>query len=176
MGGSIGVHSQVDEGSVFWIELPLPYIGEKASIIEPIDVEYPTVDTQPIKTENLKVLVVDDILPNQLVARKLIEKHGHKVDVAGDGLQAVQAVQNKQYDLVFMDIRMPELDGLEATRRIRALPDPVSEVMIIAMTANALKEDVEECLQAGMDDFVAKPIDRDKLRMALEKASGFTRG
>jgi CheY-like chemotaxis protein len=111
----------------------------------------------------MHILVVEDVIPNQLVARKLIEKIGHTVDIAENGLEAVKAVKRNRYDLVFMDMRMPEMDGLAATRAIRDLGGRYRQLPIIAMTANATAEDRSACLDAGMNDFVSKPINRVQL-------------
>jgi CheY-like chemotaxis protein len=112
---------------------------------------------------SLRILLAEDHLINQRLAVALLEKEGHRVEVADNGLLALEAVQDGGFDLVLMDIQMPELDGLEATRRIRALPEPVGRIPIIAMTANAMKGDDQTCLAAGMNDYLPKPIDRGQL-------------
>jgi CheY-like chemotaxis protein len=116
----------------------------------------------------LRILVAEDSIPNQQVAKAILERLGHSVDVAANGSEALQAVQHITYDLVLMDMQMPEMDGLEATRRIRALDLPAARVPIIAMTANALPRDVERCIEAGMNDFVAKPVNRARLISAID--------
>jgi len=116
----------------------------------------------------LRILVAEDSIPNQQVAKAILERLGHSVDVAANGSEALQAVQHITYDLVLMDMQMPEMDGLEATRRIRALDLPAARVPIIAMTANALPRDVELCIEAGMNDFVAKPVNRARLISAID--------
>ena len=93
----------------------------------------------------LRVLVVDDSPPNQKIATLMLEKMGHRVDVAANGEEAVETLRTLPYDLVFMDVQMPVMDGYEATGVIRSLPDPVGKVTIIAMTANAMKGDEEKC-------------------------------
>ncbi len=103
-------------------------------------------------------LLVEDNKANQLYAVALLRNGGHRVDVAANGLEAVQALRRQSYDVVLMDIQMPEMDGVEATRRIRALPKDAARVPIIAMTANAVKGDRERYLEAGMDDYLAKPV------------------
>lgn len=115
-----------------------------------------------------RVLVAEDNAVNQKVARKMLEKLGYRVDIAADGIQAIERLQAQTYRLVFMDVQMPRLDGLEVTRRVRDEFD--EQPHIIAMTANALVEDRSACLSAGMDDFVAKPVRLDDVRAALERA------
>jgi len=117
---------------------------------------------QPV-AQSLRLLVVDDSPPNQKIATMMLEKMGHRVDVAANGEEAVEAVRTLPYDLVFMDVQMPVMDGYEATDKIRSLPDPMRKVTIVAMTANAMKGDEEKCLQAGMDGYLSKPINSNKL-------------
>ncbi len=116
------------------------------------------------------VLLVEDNLINQKVAVRLLERMGCTVEVADDGLAAVECVQRSSYDVVFMDCQMPGMDGFEATRRIRALDGPAAGLRITAMTANAMAGDRERCLQAGMDDYLSKPIDPFALRQAVVDA------
>lgn len=117
----------------------------------------------------LRVLVVEDNPINQQVAVGLLSKLGHRADVADDGAEAVTLVERGDYDLILMDMQMPRMDGLTATGIIRALPEPKSRVTIVAMTANAMEGDRETCLAAGMDDYLAKPIDRHRLFAVLDR-------
>ena len=117
----------------------------------------------------LKILVVEDNTVNQEVARRLLSADGHLVDVVDDGLQAVRSVLEGTYDLVFMDVQMPVMDGLEATARIRAATGPASRTPIVAMTANVMSGFSRECMEAGMDDYISKPIDRKELEAQLRK-------
>ncbi|MEP4380794.1 MAG: PAS-domain containing protein [Alphaproteobacteria bacterium] len=124
------------------------------------------------KMQSMRILLVEDNAVNQMLASAILKKAGHKIEVAVDGVEAVAAVRDQPFDAVLMDIQMPEMDGLEATRRIRALDDPdQSNIYIIAMTANALMGDREKCISAGMNDYLPKPIDQKKLLAALGKAS-----
>ena len=116
----------------------------------------------------LSILLAEDNAVNQKLALRLLANMGYAADVAHDGLQAIAALESKAYDLVLMDVQMPELDGLEATRRIRARwPD--LGVRIVAMTANAMAGDRDACLAAGMDDYVSKPVRPAELATALER-------
>jgi len=118
------------------------------------------------------ILLVEDSPANQLVARAHLVKAGYRVDIAGSGGEAVAAVEETPYHLVLMDVQMPGMDGLEATRAIRALPGRGARVPIVAMTANAMQGDRDRCLAAGMDDYVAKPVRREDL---LGKVRDWTR-
>jgi len=115
----------------------------------------------------LHILVAEDNPVNQLVMTRLLQKRGHTVQIVGDGRCAVAAVASEEFDLVFMDVQMPELDGLGAARQIRVMPGVESRVTIIALTANAMQGDKQDCLDAGMDDYVAKPIDPRELDRVL---------
>ena len=118
--------------------------------------------------KDIKLLLVEDNMINQRVATALIDKAGIKVDVAGDGIEALEALQNNHYSLVFMDVQMPRMDGLMATQEIRGTLK-MKELPIIAMTANAMKGDKEMCLNAGMNDYLSKPIKPNELFEILEK-------
>lgn len=115
----------------------------------------------------LSLLVVEDNKINQLLAMTLLRKAGHDVEIATNGKEGVEALRNQSFDVVLMDMQMPEMDGLEATRVIRGLPDERARTPIIAMTANALASDQKLCLDAGMDDYLAKPIDPKALHEKL---------
>jgi CheY-like chemotaxis protein len=116
----------------------------------------------------LRILLAEDNAINQKLALRLLERMGYRADVAGNGLEALEALRRQTYDVVLMDVQMPEMDGLEATRIIC---DEWADrrPRIIAMTANAMKEDREKCLEAGMDDYVSKPIRVQELVEALSK-------
>ncbi len=112
---------------------------------------------------SLRILVAEDNIVNQQVAKGLLEKLGHRVDVAANGHEALEALKRIPYDLLFMDMQMPEMDGLQATRAIRKLGGDLGRTPIIAMTANALKEAQDQCFEAGMNDYLSKPVNRNKL-------------
>ena len=118
---------------------------------------------------NLRILVAEDHLVNQALFRSILEKMGHSVDVAADGREAVDMAKSTDYDLVFMDIQMPNMNGLQATERLREIG---IRVPIVAVTANAIKEDIDKCLEIGMDDFLTKPFKKKDLEPVLLKWAG----
>lgn len=117
----------------------------------------------------LSILVAEDNLVNQMVARGCLEKLGHGIEFANNGNEAIEAVTNKDYDLVFMDVQMPKCDGYQATRAIRDLKGVKSEIPIVAMTANAMQGDREKALLAGMNDYIAKPVSTEKIAEVIEQ-------
>ena len=117
----------------------------------------------------LRILLAEDNAVNQKVALRLLERMGYRADVAANGLEALAALQRQPYDVVLMDVQMPEMDGLEASRRIKQNWPPAPEPRIIAMTANAMQGDREKCLAAGMDDYITKPIRTEALVAALSQ-------
>ena len=125
--------------------------------------------TETVARSSTRVLVVDDNPVNQKVAVKMLEKLGCRVDLAGNGMEALAAVCRHQYPLVFMDCQMPDLDGLETTRLLRSQEKPGEHLPVIAMTANAMEGDRESCLKAGMDDFISKPIITSDLKKILAR-------
>ncbi|MGB0750104.1 MAG: response regulator, partial [Magnetospiraceae bacterium] len=131
---------------------------------------------RPVRAGKLRLLVAEDNSVNQMVARGMLSKLGHRVDVVGNGREALEAVELLPYDLVFMDMQMPEMDGLEAAQAIRGLENEQAHIPIIAMTANALLADKKRCLAAGMNDHLAKPIDHDRLVEILERWAPTDRG
>jgi CheY-like chemotaxis protein/HPt (histidine-containing phosphotransfer) domain-containing protein len=118
----------------------------------------------------LRILLTEDNPVNQKLALRLLEKMGYRVDVAGNGLEAIQALERQGYDLILMDVQMPEMDGLEATRQIVSRW-PQDRPRIVAMTADAMQGDREKCIEAGMDDYLTKPIRTPELVAAIERTS-----
>jgi len=115
----------------------------------------------------LRILLAEDNVVNQKLALRLLQQMGYRADLASNGIEAVESVERQAYDVVLMDVQMPELDGLDATRRIRTLGPAHEGVRIVAMTANAMQGDREMCMDAGMDDYLTKPIRVDRLVEAL---------
>jgi signal transduction histidine kinase/DNA-binding response OmpR family regulator len=130
----------------------------------------PRLDAQMAERHPLRILLAEDNVVNQKLALRLLQQMGYRADVAANGIEAVESVARQPYDVVLMDVQMPEMDGLEASRRIVARwPDAAQRPRIVAMTANAMQGDREECLTAGMDDYVTKPIRVDALVESLQR-------
>ncbi|HVC59239.1 MAG TPA: PAS domain S-box protein [Acetobacteraceae bacterium] len=171
IGGRLGHSDNPGGGSVFWLELPLDTGVAPTPVIAAAS-DVPAGPTAPAPLRALHVLVVDDVAMNRDVASSFLRAAGHKVDLVESGTKAVAAVTSTDFDVVLMDVRMPEMDGLEATRRIRALKGVRGSVPIVALTAQAFIEQVEECRKEGMDDHLAKPFDSDTLLAAVVRAAG----
>jgi CheY-like chemotaxis protein len=148
MGGEVGFTSFDGKGSTFWMEIEAPATDAPAIQIAP----------SAGMLNGLRILVVDDNATHRMIASKILEIVGAEVSAAESGVLGVAAATAKAFDLVLMDVQMPDIDGLEATRRIRALGGPLGAVPIIALTANALSHQRASYVVAGMDGMVAKPI------------------
>jgi CheY-like chemotaxis protein len=177
MGGTVGVVSQEAVGTTFWFTAVFATQAERRSAPR---------DIFPLREERIhssiaappgnRILVAEDDFTNQLMTKAILEKFGYQVDVVNNGAEALTLLEKTEYALILMDCMMPVLNGFEATAVIR---DPVSTVRnhaipVIALTANAFKEDRTRCLAAGMDDYLAKPIDVANVLAMLEKWAGFT--
>lgn len=168
MAGIIGFNSIDGKGSTFWIEFPANQPVN--NIMSQRDASLSQGSSKPMLNTELRLLLVEDNEINQLLACAILEKIGYAVDVVENGAKAVEAIQNKAYDLVLMDCLMPVMDGYEATRIIRQNEVGCGKhIPIIAMTANAMANDREACLSAGMDDYLAKPIDFTQLENTLNR-------
>jgi CheY-like chemotaxis protein len=165
MGGTIRVESRLGEGSTFSFDLSLASCLPEASAPAPTPLlEKP----KPSAIEPVEILLVEDNLTNQKVALSILRRLGHAAEVANNGCEAVAAVARKQYDLIFMDVHMPQMDGFTATAQIREMPLG-KHPRIVALTADVLKGEREKCLGAGMDDFCTKPIKIDDLRQVISE-------
>ena len=151
MGGQIGLDTASSGGNRFWIAVPLE---AAAPIARPV--------TAPViilpRRRRAAVLLVEDIPANHLVTSTILRREGHRVDIAESGAEAIRLAASRPYDLIFMDLMMPGMNGYEATRRIRALPPPSASIPIVALTANTASEDRDRCLAAGMNDMIGKPV------------------
>ena len=134
----------------------------------------PAPDESAAVNELPYLLLVEDNKINQKIAMSLVGKLGYQVDLAENGLEAIAATGKRRYELILMDMQMPEMGGIEATRNIRSLGGPNALTPIIALTANAMKSDYEACCAAGMNDFMTKPINREALIDCIARWSGHT--
>jgi CheY-like chemotaxis protein len=119
----------------------------------------------------LRILLAEDNVVNQKLAMRVLQQMGYRADLASNGIEAVECVERQTYDVVLMDVQMPEMDGLEASRRITAQWQAQERPRIVAMTANAMQGDREMCIEAGMDDYLTKPIRVDQLVLALHNVN-----
>jgi signal transduction histidine kinase/DNA-binding response OmpR family regulator len=156
MGGTLGVESEEGRGSLFWVELPLAVA--EAPAVAPVATRQPR-----------RILLAEDVVANQILVSAILEANDHLVDVVDDGVAAVTALRRTAYDLVLMDIQMPVMNGIDATRAIRDDEAGQRRTPIVALTANATGEDAARCLAAGMDACVAKPIDEPQLLATIDR-------
>jgi two-component system, sensor histidine kinase len=188
MGGDIWVESIFEQGTTFLFTIPYhPVESKRSPAIEIVDYLLDVVLERPAESDQnkgshipklaeqipLKILLAEDNPVNQKVAKRIFEKMGYSIDIAANGIEVLEAIQKQSYDLIFMDVQMPEMDGLEATRQIRAMEQndqiKAKSIQIIAITANAMHDDRERCLASGMNDFIAKPFKVEQIQTAIEK-------
>ncbi|MCN4144446.1 MAG: PAS domain S-box protein [Thiohalomonas sp.] len=173
LAGEIGVNTETGVGSQFWFTLTVDIDPQQHPEKKALKIKQKNTSFKP-----LNILLSEDSLANIVVAKAVLTKAGHTLEIAKDGRQAIAAVKrsvenNHIFDLILMDLMMPIMDGIEATRIIRKMPGGISKIAIIAMTANAVKGDREYCLQAGMDDYISKPFVAAELLQKIEDVSNF---
>ena len=165
MGGDIGVDSAIGAGTRFWFEIPFRVPEEQADR----KAVSPDLECAVVFTPAPRVLLVEDNLINRQVAFRMLEKEGCVVDAVDNGELAVAAVAAQHYDAVFMDVQMPIMDGLQATQLIREQEGTLRHTPIVAMTAGAMEGDRDRCLQSGMDDYLAKPINQEGVHLMVAR-------
>ena len=174
MNGRIWVESTIDEGSTFHFTIQAKEVSaleQARAERRPPSQRLAKLNQRLAETLPVRILIAEDNPVNQKLAVRVLEKMGYAADVAANGMEVLEALADKRYDIIFMDVQMPEVDGLEATRQIVAQWPPEKRPKIIAMTANALQGDREKCLAAGMDDYISKPICLEEIQAALERWS-----
>ena len=174
----IGGNIQPDDFVSGWLAKPVKSQALHSLIAKLFGAENSLKSFQPIKPddngrpkqeESLSILLAEDNPINEIVAQMMLKRLGCRADIATNGLEALNLLEKKRYDLIFMDIQMPQMDGLQATRIIREKMQPTDRPCIIAMTAYALDGDREACLKAGMDDYISKPIQIKELENVLQR-------
>ena len=179
MGSTLQVTSQPGVGSIFWMDLDLPVataLPQTAKLDQPSAAKPGQLDLQLAQQLPLRILLAEDNAVNQKVALHLLKLLGYRADVVQNGQEVISSLRRQSYDVVLMDVQMPEMDGLEATRRICQEWSKGSRPRIIAVTANAMQEDREECLAAGMNDYISKPIRLEALVQALRQCRALNAG
>lgn len=165
MGGEIGVESKYGSGSTFWFVIPF----KKAQHEHPK--KQKIAPAEPLVNRKLKILLAEDNLINQKVAAFSLQQMGHQVVIANNGREAVEKFTNNQFDLILMDVQMPEMSGFEATRAIRKIENQSAgskHIPILALTANAMKGDMEQCIASGMDAYLSKPFQQEELNHFIQ--------
>ena len=170
MGGEVGFESVRGQGSTFWFTAKLS-LGTETPPAPSSAAEA----GQPREQNGGTILVVEDNRINQKVLSHQLINLGYAIEVAENGEEAVAKVKSRRYDLIFMDVQMPVMDGFQATQEIRSLGEDSSSIPIIAVTANAFQSEREKCFSSGMDDYLTKPVDKDRLKESLRRWAPGTR-
>lgn len=164
-GGRIWLTSKPGEGSDFCVSLPFRIARD---YVQPEVITFR--EAKPVeKPKGIHILVAEDNTVNQLLVSRVLEKQGFTVELAGNGIEALQKLESGIYDIILMDLQMPEMDGYETTVHIRNLPNAYNAIPIVAMTAHTIKGEVEKCLALGMTDFISKPFDAEELKGKILK-------
>ena len=173
MGGEITVESSVGEGSQFtaWVEVGIPEVGFDISKMAGGS----SVNESELDTARLRILVVEDLEVNRAIAVSMVKRLGHMADSVVSGAAAIKKVEAERFDVVLMDIRMPEMDGFEATQLIRQSSTVEIQPKIVALTADAFDSDKARCQEVGMDGFLAKPVRYEGMQKILEAIHGGSR-
>lgn len=166
MGGTINFSSEAGSGSQFWFEAPLD-VADSPSLSDPSSQAVSQSDTA--QGSMPRILLAEDNVINQEVIRGFLKSRNWNCEIAEDGVQAVEAVKTGHYDVVLMDVQMPRMDGIQATQTIRSLPEPACQTPILGLTANAMREDSQRGLQAGMNGYATKPIQKDTFFAEIER-------
>lgn len=168
MGGDIRVSSVLNEGTTFSFEIPVKPVSQTLLDFDSSVSDRNNQAHSEASVSSLRVLLAEDNIVNQKVAVRMLERLGYSTDIVHNGLEVLEALRRQPYDLILMDIQMPEMDGIEATCSIYQEWEAGQRPVIIAMTANAMEEERDRCLKAGMDDHISKPVRLEELRTLLE--------
>ncbi|MNQ78020.1 Signal transduction histidine-protein kinase BarA [compost metagenome] len=174
-GGMVFLNSIVGTGSDFYFRLPFGKVSPQVSQ-ETQDLQSNLLETQVETGKGVRILVVEDNPINQLLVIKLLERRGYDTTVAENGRIALAEYENKDFDIILMDLQMPELDGYETTRIIREMEGEKGTIPIVAMTAHTIKGELEKCANIGMNDYISKPFDSKELYQKIEMLVGSTAG
>jgi CheY-like chemotaxis protein len=168
MGGQIGVENNSGPGSTFWFKIPFD-VCHAPSATGSLYVDSDTLSMRSELLKDARILVAEDNIVNQFVIRKILEELGCKATIVNDGIEVVKSWKARRYDIILMDIQMPNRDGIAATGVIRKLENGERAIPIIAITANALTSDRDACIEAGLDDYLSKPYRIKEFKMMLER-------